>query len=89
MFTNVSIDGIEYFWFFLATNKMLEQLFGILLSLRRGNLNFDFLDLWDRLGDTVLIQWIYPEYLEWDELWCRLTKEKDSFVEGGHSGCQC
>ena len=80
MFVNVSIakkHGVKHFWFFLNTNKRLEQLFGILRSFRRGNLNFDCLDLRDRLGDAGLIQWIYSEYPEWDESSRRLTNSMD------------
>ena len=80
MFVNVSIakkHGIIFFWLFLNTNKRLEELFGILRSLRRGNLNLECLDLRDRLGNAVLIQWIYTEYPEWDEPSCRLTDTMD------------
>ena len=52
-------------------------MFGILWSLRQGNLNFSCLDLRDRFGDAVLIQWIYSEYPEWDESSRRLTNSMD------------
>ena len=43
----------------------------------RGNLNFDCLDLRDRLGDAVLVQWIYTQHLEWDQSTCRITNTVD------------
>ena len=52
-------------------------MFGILRSLRQGNLNFSYLDLRDRLGDAVLIQWIYSEYPEWDQPSRKLTNSID------------
>ena len=80
IFVNVSLakkHGMKHFWFFLNTNKRLEQLFGILCSLRRGMLNFDCLDLRDRIGDAGLIQWIYSEYPQWDQSSRRLTNSMD------------
>ena len=80
MFVNVFLSkkhGVKHFWFFLNTNKRLEQLFGILRSLRRGMLNFDCLDLRDRIGDAGLIQWIYSEYPQWDQSSRRLTNSMD------------
>ena len=40
-------------------------------------MNFECLDLRDRLGNAVLIQWIYTEYPEWDESSRRLTNTMD------------
>ena len=80
MFVNVAlakVHGIPNFWFFLNTNKRKEQLFGILRSCGRGNVNFDCLDLRDRLGDAVLIQWIYSEHPEWDKSARRVTNTID------------
>ena len=90
MFVNVSVakkHGVKHFWFFLNTNKRLEQLFGILRSLRRSNLNFSCLDLRDRLGDAVLIQWIYSEYPEWDQSSRRLTNSMDRKNTRSWKGC--
>ena len=69
--------GIKDFFFFLNTNKRLEQLFGIGRSTRGGNLNFDCLDLRDRLADAVLIQWIYSKHPEWDKTSRRLNNSID------------
>ena len=80
MFVNVSLSrkhGIEHFYFFLNTNKRLEQLFGILQFLRRGDLNFSCLELRDRIGDAGLIQLIYSEFLEWGKTPRRLTNSMD------------
>ena len=80
MLVNVALaqeHGITDFYFFLNSNKRIEQLFGISRSTRRGNLNFDCLDLRDRLGDAVLIQWIYSEHPEWDRSVRRLTNTVD------------
>ena len=62
MFLAVAVakaNGVEHFYWFLNTNKRLEQLFGICRSMRSGNLNFDILDLRDRLADSAVVQWIY------------------------------
>ena len=40
-------------------------------------LNFDCLDLRDRIGDAGLIQWIYSEYPQWDQSSRRLTDSMD------------
>ena len=80
MFTTVSLgkaNGVKRFYFFLNTNKRIENLFGILQSMIRGNMNFDCLDMRDRLGDSVLIQWIYSEHPEWDRSARRLTNTMD------------
>ena len=52
------MHNIKDFYFFLNSNKRIEQLFGILRSMIGGNMNFDCLDLRDRLADGVLVQWI-------------------------------
>lgn len=70
MFVSVTlakVNGVEDFWWFLNTNKRLEQLFGITRSMRGGNLNFDCLDLRDRLADSSIVQWIFSMYPQWDE----------------------
>jgi len=67
------VSGVEYFWWFLNTYKRIEQLFGITRSMRGGNLNYDCLDLRDRLGDSALVQWIYAQYPQWDEASRRLN----------------
>ena len=80
MFVNVSLSkkhGIEHFSFFLNTNKHLEQLFGILQSLRREDLNFSCLDLRDIIWDAGLIQLIYSEFPEWDKTPRSLTNSMD------------
>jgi len=45
--------------------------------MRGGNLNFDSLDLRDRLGDSSLVQWVYSEHPEWDEPSRRLNTSAD------------
>ena len=49
------MNGVKKNYFFINTNKALEQLFGILRSMRRGNLIFDCLDLSCRIRDAGLI----------------------------------
>ena len=80
MFVNVFLaekHGIEHLYFFLNANKRLEQLFGILRSLRRGDLNFSCLDLRDIIGDAGLTQLIYSEFPEWDNTPRSLTNVMD------------
>ena len=43
----------------------------------RGNMNFDCLDVQDRLGDSVMVQWIYAEHPEWDRAPRKLTNSVD------------
>ena len=90
MFVTVSVakkNGVKNFYFFLNTNKALEQLFGILRSMRQGTMNFDCLDLRDRIGDAGLIQWIYSEHPEWDESSRRLTNSMDRKNTRSWKGC--
>ena len=80
MFMNVAVaqhHGIEDFYWFLNTNKYLEQLFEIIWSMIQGNMNFDCLDLRDRLGDAVMIQWIYSDHPEWDRPSRRINNTND------------
>ena len=80
MFVSVSLGkmhGIKVFFWFLNSNHRLEQLFGILRSMINGHLNFDCLDLRDRLADATLVQWIYSQYPEWDRSSRKLNNTVD------------
>ena len=76
MFLSVTLGklrGVDHFYFFHNTNNRLEQLFGILRSMINGNMNFDCLDLQDRIADATLVQWIYTQHPEWDRSARKLT----------------
>jgi len=64
-------------WWFLNTTKRLEQLFGVLRSQRNGNLNFDCLDLRDRLATCVGISQVLSRHPEWKAPSRRLTSSYD------------
>ena len=54
--TLAKVNGVKHFYWFLNTNKKIEEFFGILRSMRKGNLNFDCLDLRNRAADAGLVQ---------------------------------
>jgi hypothetical protein len=70
-------EGMDDIWWFLNTSKRLEQLFGILRSQRNGNLNFDCLDLRDRIGTSVGISQVFARHPEWRSPARRLTTFND------------
>ena len=80
MFVSVSLGkmhGVKHFYFFLNSNKRIEQLFGILRSMINGNMNFDCLDFCDRVADVTIVQWIYSQHPEWDKSSRRLNNTVD------------
>jgi len=66
-----SIGRDEFYWFLNSTQR-LEQLFGIVRSMRGGDLNFDCLGLQERLGKTAGIAQ-YMRHPEWKPSIRRLT----------------
>jgi hypothetical protein len=68
MFISVTLakaNNISDWYWFLDTNKRIEQFFGIVRSLRGGDMNFDVSGLKYRVGDASLIDWIYAQHPEW------------------------
>ena len=72
---------------FLNTNKKIEEFFGILRSIRKGNLNFDCLDLRNRAADAGLVQWVYGMHSEWDLPSQRLKSSYDRKNPRSWKGC--
>jgi len=66
----------DYYWF-LDSTKRLEQFFGILRSMVRGDLNFSVLGLKNRMGDAATIAQIYAEHPEWYTLSRKLSNSFD------------
>ena len=85
--TQAKVNGVTDFWWFLNTNKRIEQFFGILRSLRRGNMNFDALDLRNRVADATLVQWIYAQRPEWNDEPRRLRSSADRKNTRSWKGC--
>ena len=75
--TQAKVNGVSDFWWFLNTNKRIETFFGILRSLRGGDMNFDASDLTGRIGDTTIVSWIYAQYPEWDTTPRKLKSSND------------
>ena len=65
--TQAQVNGVTDFWWFLNTNKRIEQFFDILWSFHRGNMNFGALNLSNRVADTSIAQWVYSQQSEWDD----------------------
>ena len=90
MFVSVTlakVNGIEHFYWFLNTNKKIEEFFGILRSMHRGDLNFDCLDLRNRAADAGLVQWVYGMHPEWDLPSRRLKSSYDRKNPRSWKGC--
>ena len=75
--TQAKVNGVEDFYWFLNTNKRIEVFFGILRSLRGGDMNFDAEGLRSRVGDASMVSWIYSQYPEWENASRRLKSSAD------------
>ena len=82
-----SLSSLYRYYWFQDSTKRLEQLFGILRSMRRGNLNFDALDLRDRIVDSCGIAQIYAKNPEWDTAPRRLSTSFDRKNPRSWQGC--
>ena len=71
MFMSVAMaksHGIDKFLFFLNTSKPLEQMYGIVCSMKGGNVNFDFLGLTQHVGTAGGLSQVYARHPEWDTM---------------------
>jgi hypothetical protein len=65
--------NVNNYWWFLDSTKRLEQFFGILCSMRGGDLNFALIGLRDRMADATTIGHIYAENPQWSTLSRKLS----------------
>lgn len=70
-------NNIANYWWFLDITKHLEQFFGILRSMRGGDLNFTLIGLRDRMVDATTIGHIYAENPHWNTLSRKLSSSFD------------
>eukprot|EP00956_Cyclotella_meneghiniana_P008152 scaffold10851_cov129-Cyclotella_meneghiniana.AAC.3 len=75
--TLAKLNGVTDWYWFLNTNKKIEELFGILRSFRGGYMNFDAEELTIRVGDATLCNWIYDQHPEWKQESRRLQSSAD------------
>jgi hypothetical protein len=85
--TLAKVNRVSYWYWFLNTNKRIEEFFGILRSLRGGDMNFDAADLKHRVGDASLINWIYARHPEWKKDSKRLRSSADRKNTRSWKGC--
>ena len=75
--TLAKVEGVTDFWWFLNTSKRIEEMFGIVRSMRRGDMSFDALGLRDRVADAGLVDYIYEQKPEWKPASRRLQSTID------------
>ena len=75
--TLAEVNGVTNFYWFLNTNKRIEKYFGILRSLRGGDMNFDTEGLIYRVRDASAVSWIYAKHPEWKKDSRRLRSTVD------------
>ena len=85
--TQAKVNGVEVFYWFLQSNKRIEEFFGILRSLRRGDLNFDAWDIRNRISDASIVQWIYAQHPEWNDQARHLKSSADRKNTKSWKGC--
>ena len=90
MFVSVTMHKhhgvINYHWF-LDSSKRLEQYFGILRSMRGGDLNFNVQGLKERMIDATGIARVYASHPEWDTLSRKLHSSHDRKNVRSWRGC--
>ena len=69
--------GITDYIFFFDSSQRLEELFGILRSMRGGDMNFDFLGLSQRVGTACSLAQIFANHPEWNNPARKIHSTKD------------